>query len=46
MQARELPGVCHFGAAVRIHRETIEEWARNNAADDGSYIMIRKRIAR
>ena len=31
-QAGEIPGVKRFGRAVRVHRETLEQWAREQAA--------------
>ena len=32
-QAGTLPGVVRFGRAVRIHRETLEQWARQQAGN-------------
>lgn len=40
-QAGELPGVKRFGRAVRIHRETLEEWARQEAAGQGEERKLR-----
>ncbi len=30
VQAGKIPGVKHFGKLVRIHRETLEKWAKAN----------------
>ena len=36
-QSGEIPGVKRFGRAVRVHRETLENWARNEAQGDQSW---------
>ncbi len=35
-QAGEIPGVHHFGRAVRVHRESLESWAREQAQEGGN----------